>query len=62
MNIYLLLFLSQLFDDKKNFIQDVTNADIFKCVELNCELPGAGQLQVPSNDMPLSNIRSAIYV
>ena len=55
------LLLLQLFDDKKNFIQDVTDADIFKCVELKCELPGAGQLQVPSNGMPLYNIRSGIY-
>lgn len=36
----------QVFDDKENYIEDVTDANFFKCVELSCELPGAGQLQV----------------
>ena len=39
-------FLPQVFDDRDNYIDDVTDADLYKCVELNCELPGAGQLQV----------------
>ncbi|CAM9794895.1 unnamed protein product, partial [Chrysoparadoxa australica] len=32
------------FDDVKNYINDVTDADLYKCVEINAELPGAGQL------------------
>ena len=40
------VFLPQVFDDRDNYIDDVTDADLYKCVELNCELPGAGQLQV----------------
>lgn len=39
------LFL-QSFDDQKNYVDDVTDADFYKCIELNAELPGAGQLQV----------------
>ena len=34
-----------MFDDRENYIDDVTDADLYKCIELNCELPGAGQLQ-----------------
>lgn len=35
-----------MFNDQKNYIDDVTDADLFKCVELTCELPGASQLEV----------------
>lgn len=36
----------QSFNDKKNYIDDVTDADFYKCIELNSSLPGASQLQV----------------
>lgn len=36
----------QVFSDDDNYIDDVTDADLYRCVELNCELPGASQLQV----------------
>lgn len=36
----------QSFDDKKNYIEDVTDADFYKCVEINGTLPGASQLEV----------------
>lgn len=36
----------QVFSDVDNYIDDVTDADLYRCVELNCELPGASQLQV----------------
>lgn len=36
----------QSFDDQKNYIEDVTDADFYKCIEINGELPGASQLQV----------------
>lgn len=36
----------QTFNDKKNYIDDVTDADFYKCIELNSTLPGASQLQV----------------
>ncbi|CAM9803499.1 unnamed protein product, partial [Hapterophycus canaliculatus] len=36
----------EVFSDVDNYIDDVTDADLYRCVELNCELPGASQLQV----------------
>lgn len=36
----------QVIDDRANYIDDVTDALIYKCIELNCELPGASQLKV----------------
>eukprot|EP00752_Nemacystus_decipiens_P012043 g10677.t1 len=34
------------FNDKKNYIDDVTDADFYKVIELNSTLPGASQLQI----------------
>ncbi|CAM9836499.1 unnamed protein product, partial [Hapterophycus canaliculatus] len=34
------------FDDSKNYVEDVTDADFYKCIQLNSTLPGASQLQV----------------
>ncbi|CBN78812.1 conserved unknown protein [Ectocarpus siliculosus] len=38
------------FDDKKNYIDDVTDADFYKCVEINGTLPGASQLEIDVMD------------
>lgn len=34
------------FNDKDNYVEDVTDADFYKCIQLNSTLPGASQLQV----------------
>lgn len=36
----------EMMDDRENYIDDVTDADLYKCFEINCHLPGASQLQV----------------
>lgn len=36
----------KVFDDRQHYLRDVTAADLYKCVEFRCELPGAGLLQV----------------
>ncbi|CAM9992524.1 unnamed protein product [Ectocarpus sp. 6 AP-2014] len=40
----------EVFSDVDNYIDDVTDADLYRCVELNCELPGASQLQIDVMD------------
>lgn len=42
----------QSFDDKKNYVEDVTDADFYKCIQLNSTLPGASQLQVCMRPCP----------
>lgn len=39
-----------LFDDRVNAIDDVTNADLYKVIEMNAELPGTSQLQIEVMD------------
>lgn len=36
----------QSFNGKDSYIEDVTDADFYKRIDLNCTLPGASQLQV----------------
>ncbi|GMI00136.1 hypothetical protein TrVE_jg577 [Triparma verrucosa] len=38
------------FNDKKNYVSDVTEVDFYKCIELHTELPGAGQLEIEVMD------------
>ena len=35
-----------VFDDRKNYVDDATDVDLYKCVEFNTELPGASQLKI----------------
>lgn len=39
-----------LFDDRENAVDDVTEVDLYKLVEFNIELPGFSQLQIEVMD------------
>lgn len=41
-----MLNYDQGINDREHYIDDVTDALIYKCFELNCELPGSSQLKV----------------
>lgn len=45
-------------DDRKNYIDDVTDADLYKCFEVNCTLPGASQLQASNSSTSNSGIKT----
>ena len=38
------------FSNRKDYVEDATDVDFYTCVELNAELPGAGQLEVKVMD------------
>jgi hypothetical protein len=40
----------QVFDDRENAIDDVTDVDLYKVIEMNTELPGISQLTIEMMD------------
>ena len=38
------------FNDRKNAVDDMTDVDLYKMIEVDCELPGAGQLEISMMD------------
>lgn len=38
------------FDDRKNFVEDAKDVDLYKMIPFNCELPGTSQLQISLMD------------
>merc|ERR1711871_709362 len=38
------------FNDRKNAVDDMTDVDLYKMIEVDCELPGASQLEVSMMD------------
>ena len=48
---YILVRLgNNLYNDRENFVSDVDEADLYKLIEFDCELPGAGRLDVALMD------------
>ena len=46
-----------VFDDRKNYVEDVKDVDLYKMIPFNCELPGASQLHISLMDWDQSGKR-----
>ena len=41
------------FNDRKNYVEDVKDVDLYKMIPFNCELPGTSQLHISLMDWDL---------
>ncbi len=41
------------FNDRKNYVEDVKDVDLYKMIAFNCELPGTSQLHISLMDWDL---------
>lgn len=49
-----------VFDDRQNAVDDVTEVDLYKVIEFNAELPGTSQLNI--NLMDKNDFRYGLYL